>query len=131
MTIQVKRVYDPPAPADGYRILVDLLWPRGLSKERAAVDQWQREVAPSTKLRRWFGHDPVRWTEFKRRYFQELAAEPAATAVAHLRKLARSRRVTLLFGARDEMHNNAVALREYLASPRPRSTRAGGTRKMH
>ena len=76
MRMQIKRVYEPPAPADRYRILVDRLWPRGLSKERAAVDEWLREVAPSAALRRWFGHEPARWAEFKRRYFQELRAEP-------------------------------------------------------
>ena len=107
-----------PLPADGYRTLVDRLWPRGLSKKRAAVDEWLREVTPSPALRRWFGHEPARWAEFKRRYFQELRAEPAATAVARLRTLGARQRVTLLYAARDEVHNNAVALREHLGPPR-------------
>lgn len=96
MTIQVKRAYDPPAPDDGCRVLVDRLWPRGLSKERAAVDEWLREVAPSTVLRRWFAHDPVRWAEFKRRYSAELEAPAAREAVARLRSLAAEGPITLL-----------------------------------
>lgn len=118
MTIQVKRVYDPPAPDDGYRVLVDRLWPRGLTKERAAVDEWLREAAPSSDLRRWFAHDPTRWAEFKRRYFAELAAPAAREAVEHLRALAGRGTITLLYAATNEAHNNAVALREYLASSR-------------
>lgn len=118
MTIQVKRAYDPPAPEDGYRVLVDRLWPRGLSKDRAAVDEWLREVAPSTDLRRWFAHDPARWAEFRRRYSAELAAPAAREAVARLRALAARGGITLLYAATDEVHNNAVALRQYLASPR-------------
>ena len=111
---------------DGYRILVDRLWPRGLSKERAAVDEWLREVAPSAALRRWFGHEPARWSKFKRRYVQELRTQPAATALAHLRILGARRRVTLLYAAQDEVHNNAVALREHLAPPRREKRRAAG-----
>ena len=124
MRMQIKRVYEPPAPADGHRILIDRLWPRGLSKERAALDEWLREVAPLAALRRWFGHEPARWAEFKRRYFQELRAEPAATAVARLRKLGARRRTTLLYAAQDEVHNNAVALREHLGPPRQRKRTA-------
>lgn len=124
MSMQIKRVYERPAPADGYRVLVDRLWPRGLSKERAAVDDWLREVAPSAVLRRWFGHEPARWAEFKQRYFQELVAEPAAAAVARLRTLVARRRVTLLYATQDEVHNNAVALRAYLAPSRQRKRTA-------
>lgn len=116
MTIKVKRAYDPPAPGDGLRVLVDRLWPRGLSKERAAVDEWLREVAPSTDLRRWFAHDPARWAEFKRRYSAELEAPAPLATVARLRSLAAEGDITLLYAATDELHNNAVALREYLAS---------------
>lgn len=125
MTTQIKRAYDPPAPEDGYRVLVDRLWPRGLSKARAAVNEWMREVAPSTDLRRWFAHDPTRWAEFKRRYWAELTEPAASEAVARLRTLAAAGAVTLVHAAKDEVHNNAVALREYLASSRQRRTRAG------
>lgn len=114
MNIHIKRVYDPADAADGYRILVDRLWPRGLTKERAAVDEWLRDVAPSTELRHWFGHDPERWAEFKRRYHAELKKEPAAEALGHLRDVARQQRVTLLYGAQDMEHNNAVVLVELL-----------------
>ncbi len=123
MSIQIKRVYVRPASADGYRVLIDRLWPRGLSKERAVVDEWLREVAPSAALRRRFGHQAARWADFKRRYFQELTTESAAAAVAHLRRLVARRRVTLLYAAQDEVHNNAVALRAYLA-PTRQSNRA-------
>lgn len=128
MTIQVKRVYDPPAPEDGYRVLVDRLWPRGLSKDRAAVNEWLREVAPSTDLRRWFAHDPARWAEFKRRYSAELAAPAAREAIARLQTLAADGEITLLYAATEEVHNNAVALREYLAWSRHRGRRAGSGR---
>lgn len=129
MTIQVKRAYDPPAPGDGCRVLVDRLWPRGLSKERAAVDEWLREVAPSTDLRRWFAHDPARWAEFKRRYSAELDAPAAPEAVARLRSLAAEGDVTLLYAATDELHNNAVVLREYLASSRRHGSRTDSARQ--
>jgi uncharacterized protein YeaO (DUF488 family) len=112
MPLQIKRVYDPPAKADGHRVLVDRIWPRGLSKVAAQVDEWLKDIAPSTTLRRWFGHDPEKWNEFLRRYHRELDANPSA--VAKLRTLARVRRVTLLFAARDTEHNNAVALKAYL-----------------
>lgn len=109
--VQVKRAYLPPEESDGERILVDRLWPRGLRREDAAIDLWVKEVAPSAELRRWFNHEPERWDEFRRRYFAELEGNPA---VEELRKRVRAGKVTLLFGARDEEHNNAVALREYL-----------------
>lgn len=106
--LRVKRVYDPPAPSDGRRILVDRLWPRGLSKQRAAIDEWMKEIAPSAELRRWFGHDPKKWPEFQRRYKQELRAH--ADLVDKIAKLASRGRVTLVYGARDEAHNDAVVL---------------------
>jgi uncharacterized protein YeaO (DUF488 family) len=117
MPIRLKRVYDPPSPADGLRILVDRLWPRGLKKEDAALDRWDREVAPSDALRKEFGHDHSRWEEFKARYFAELDANPEP--VKRLAGDARKGTVTLLFAARDMERNNAVALREYLQE-RPR-----------
>lgn len=106
--IQVKRAYEPAVPSDGYRILVDRLWPRGLSKERAAIDEWMKEVAPSAELRQWFGHDPNRWSEFRRRYKRELRTRP--DLVGAIATLASRRRVTLVYGARDEAHNDAVVL---------------------
>jgi uncharacterized protein YeaO (DUF488 family) len=110
--VRVRRVYDPPEPSDGFRVLVDRLWPRGLSKQAARVDLWARDLAPSDALRRWFGHDPRRWEEFRRRYRHELAQHPEL--VAQLVERARAGPVTLLFGARDAQHNNAVVLAEYL-----------------
>ncbi|MGE5548741.1 MAG: DUF488 domain-containing protein [Solirubrobacterales bacterium] len=115
--IRVKRAYAPAAGDDGVRVLVDRLWPRGLSKADAAIDAWRRDLAPSTDLRRWFGHAPERWEEFRRRYAEELAQQPEA--LAELRALAAHRRLTLLFGARDEARNNAVVLREALLAPTP------------
>jgi uncharacterized protein YeaO (DUF488 family) len=110
----VRRVYDPPREEDGLRVLVDRLWPRGLSKEAARVDLWLKDIAPSDALRKWYGHEPSRWDEFRRRYFAELEAH--RERLEELRQQARRGRVTLLFGARDEEHNNAVALRQYLES---------------
>ena len=113
MPIRVKRIYEPPDPVDGYRILVDRVWPRGVAKADASVDAWMREIAPSTELRRWFGHDASRWQEFKRQYAVELDArrDLAAKILSHARKGP----VTLIFSARDPDHNQAVALAEYLA----------------
>ena len=111
-SIKVKRVYDDPSAEDGIRILVDRLWPRGLKKEAAKLDDWLKEIAPSDELRKWFGHDPDRWEEFKARYFHEL--ERQNEAINKIREKASSSTITLLFAARDETHNNAVALREYL-----------------
>lgn len=110
--IRLKRVYLPACPEDGVRVLVDRLWPRGVSKVRAALTFWNKDVPPSTKLRQWFGHDPARWAEFCKRYRAELEANPEA--VEALGGLARQGRVTLVFGARDEAHNEAVVLREVL-----------------
>lgn len=110
--IMVKRVYEPPAAADGQRILVDRVWPRGMTKEAAHVAAWMRDVAPSSELRRWFGHDPARWDEFRRRYQDELAQAPQA--LAPLLAAARAGPLTLVYSARDEQHNQAVALKEFL-----------------
>lgn len=112
MAVRLKRVQDAPARNDGTRVLVDRVWPRGVSKERARIDRWLREVAPSTRLRKWFGHDPERWEGFRERYFAELDRRPEA--VEAVAEPARRGRVTLVYGARDREHNNAVALREYL-----------------
>ena len=106
--LRLKRAYEPAVHADGYRILVDRLWPRGLSKEKAAVNEWMKEVAPSADLRRWFGHDPERWRAFRRRYERELRAREEL--VREIAALASRRRVTLVYGARDEAHNDAVVL---------------------
>ncbi len=114
-SVQIKRVYEPPSTEDGVRVLVDRLCPRGLSKTRAAVDLWLKDLAPSVRLRRWFNHDPSRWAEFKQRYAEELDSKKAA--VAALVGAAKRGRVTLLFGARDPEHNNAVALHAYLTRP--------------
>ncbi|WP_199097703.1 DUF488 family protein [Dyella sp. ASV21] len=112
MSIAVKRIFEPASEGDGYRVLVDRLWPRGLKKEDAALDAWSKELAPSAALRKWFDHDPARWEGFRHRYASELDA-----AAEHWRPLltqASRHRVTLLYGARDEEHNNAVALKSYL-----------------
>jgi uncharacterized protein YeaO (DUF488 family) len=121
--LKVKRAYDPPDPGDGERILVDRLWPRGLSRQAAAVDRWTRELAPSDALRRWFGHEPERWAEFRRRYLAEL--RDRRDALAALARESRARPVTLLFGARDAARNNAVVLKaaiERLQRGRPPRT---------
>ena len=108
----MKRAYEARAPEDGRRVLVERLWPRGLSKERAAVDLWLKEVAPSTELRRWFGHDPERWPEFRRRYREELRRHPEE--LDQLRELARAGPLTLVYGSRDETHNAASVLKALL-----------------
>ena len=134
MSLQLKRVYDPPAEGDGVRVLVDRLWPRGVTKAAARLDDWARAVAPSEALCRWFAHDPAKWSEFRRRYARELKRNGAV--VAPLAVLAAKRRVTLLFGARDTAHNNAVALRAYLEgsaggvalSARPKTSRPSEAR---
>jgi uncharacterized protein YeaO (DUF488 family) len=113
--IQIKRVYEPPTDEDGVRVLVDRLWPRGLSKAGAAIDLWLKDIGPSLELRKWFNRDPSRWAEFKRRYAAELDALGAkGAAVAALAGAVQSGKVTLLFGARDTQHNTAVALHHYL-----------------
>ncbi len=112
MSIRVKRVYDKPAKADGRRVLVDRVWPRGLTKEKAQIDDWLKEIAPSARLRKWFGHDPARWKEFKKRYAKEL--DDQREPLEQLAREARKRTVTLLFGAKDVEHNNAAALKEHI-----------------
>ena len=117
--LKLKRIYSPPAPSDGYRVLVDRLWPRGLSKSKARVDLWMKDIGPSDALRKWFGHDPKRWTAFRARYGRELRQK--SQLALQLKKLLKERRtVTLLFGARDEQHNEAVALSSFLQR-RPRA----------
>jgi uncharacterized protein YeaO (DUF488 family) len=110
--IQIKRAYEPPDPSDGCRILVDRLWPRGLSKEKAQIDLWLKEIAPSAELRKWFGHDPLKWTEFKKRYATELNNNPDSLSV--IRERMGDEKITLVYGAKDEEHNNAAALKEIL-----------------
>ena len=110
--VRLKRAYDPPAASDGTRILVDRLWPRGVSKANAAIDQWDKSIAPSTMLRNWFGHDSARWQEFRRRYANEIHRH--REKLDELRARARSGRITLVFAAHDAIHNHAVVLRDVL-----------------
>lgn len=110
---QLKRAYEPAAAEDGCRVLVERLWPRGVSKQRAAIDAWLKDVAPSTELRKWYGHDPDRWEEFRRRYWDELRSN--RQAVDELRKKEREGKVTLIYAAHDEQHNGALALKQFLA----------------
>ena len=110
--LKLKRAYAPAEAADGLRILIDRLWPRGISKQKAALHDWMKEIAPSTELREWFGHEPARWAEFQRRYKTELRQH--GTALEQLRDLAKTQTVTLVYGARDEAHNDAVVLRDVL-----------------
>ena len=111
--LRTRRAYEPAGDSDGRRVLVDRVWPRGISKQKLAADAWVKEVAPSDALRKWFGHDPERWEEFRRRYFKELDDNGEALEALQA-ELRGARRATLLYGARDEEHNNAVALAEYL-----------------
>ena len=110
--IRIKRAYEPPSADDGARILIDRLWPRGVKKETLALDQWMKELAPSTELRKWFGHDPALWPEFHKRYAAELRTH--AELVDSLRAMARKGVVTLVYSAHDEEHNDAVVLQEFL-----------------
>jgi uncharacterized protein YeaO (DUF488 family) len=112
MAVRIKRVYEPASRRDGYRVLIDRVWPRGVSKEDAALDEWARVLAPSSELRKWFGHKPERFEEFRRRYRDELVGQE--DQIKALRNRARKGTVTLLFGARDTEHNNAVVLAELL-----------------
>jgi uncharacterized protein YeaO (DUF488 family) len=112
--IRIKRIYDPPARSDGFRVLVDRVWPRGVRKDDAALDLWMKDVAPSTALRKWFNHDPERWDTFRTRYRAELRDH--ADALQELRAQVKKGVVTLLFGAKDVEHNQAVVLREVLKS---------------
>jgi uncharacterized protein YeaO (DUF488 family) len=111
--LKIKRVYDAVDNSDGFRILVDRLWPRGLSKKKAKIELWLKDVAPSSELRKWFAHDSKKWTEFKRRYFKELA-DDKSELIGLLRKKTKEGTVTLLYAAKNEEYNNAVALKEYL-----------------
>jgi uncharacterized protein YeaO (DUF488 family) len=114
MDILLKRAYEAPEPSDGFRILVDRLWPRGVSKNSAHIDLWLKDIAPSTPLRKWFGHDPSRWIEFRDRYFLELRSNPEA--VEQLKVHVRRGLVTFVYGAKDKEHSHAVVLKEYLGN---------------
>jgi len=114
--VQLKRAYESPARRDGIRILIDRLWPRGVAKESAAIDEWFKDISPSTALRQWFGHDPDRWEEFRRRYVREVRQNP--DQLDKLRTLARQGPITLVFSAHDEVHNDAVVLRDLLLGRR-------------
>lgn len=118
--VAVKRIYDKRSPDDGLRVLVDRLWPRGVSRRRAALDEWMAELAPSTALREWFGHEPSRWAEFQRRYRAELRSR--GEAIEALRRLATAKRVTLLYAARDPLHNNAEVLKKLIEGDEGRRT---------
>lgn len=115
--IRVKRAYDDPSPLDGQRVLVERLWPRGVTRERACLDLWLKEAAPSAELRRWFGHDPAKWPEFQRRYREELRHRPQE--VAELKSLAAAGPVTLVYGSRDTEHNAALVLKDYIEAQLP------------
>jgi uncharacterized protein YeaO (DUF488 family) len=118
MDVQLKRAYEPALASDGYRVLIDRLWPRGVTREKAGLDEWARELAPSTTLRTWFGHDPARFAQFRLRYAEELAAQEMK--LRELRRRARHGTLTLVYGARDTEHNDAVVLAEILRrEPRP------------
>ena len=110
--VRIKRIYDRPARSDGERILVDRLWPRGIKRDDADLDAWLKDVAPSDTLRRWYHHDPEKWSEFKRRYVAELRKNPAASELK--KAMTASKSVTLLFAAKDDVHNNAAVLRDFL-----------------
>jgi uncharacterized protein YeaO (DUF488 family) len=116
MDVRLKRVYEPSDPSDGYRVLIDRLWPRGVRRDAAGLDEWARELAPSSELRRWFGHDPERFNEFRRRYTAELAGQDSK--LQELRRRARNGTLTLVYGARDREHNDAVVLAEILRAGR-------------
>lgn len=110
--IQIKRAYESYSPTDGKRILIDRLWPRGISKEEVKLDLWLKDIAPSTELRQWFGHDPAKWREFKKRYISEIKSN--TQALSQIQTLVKKGKVTLVYGAKDEEHNDAVVLKEYL-----------------
>lgn len=110
--LYIKRAYEAPSETDGFRVLVDRLWPRGVSKDAAHIGEWAKDLAPSNELREWFGHDPERWTEFRHKYKTELEANPAVKAF--IKEHAHRKAITLVYAAKDEIHNNAVALRGYL-----------------
>jgi len=114
MPIRLKRIYENPERSDGLRILVDRLWPRGLTREEAAIDEWMKDIAPSNRLRSWFGHRPERWKEFRKRYTKELNLPDHKNSIDNLARISRIATVTLLYGAKDDDRNNAVALAEFL-----------------
>jgi uncharacterized protein YeaO (DUF488 family) len=116
LRIRLKRAWDEASPDDGRRVLVDRLWPRGVSKEDARLDDWKKELAPSDGLRHWFDHDPAKWGEFRRRYRAELKAEDKTRAMQELADRAEQGDVTLVYAAKDREHNNAVALRDFIAN---------------
>jgi uncharacterized protein YeaO (DUF488 family) len=119
MTVALKRVYEEPSPQDGARVLVDRLWPRGLTKTAAALDAWLKDLAPSNELRKWFHAHPQQWTKFRQSYFKELSSEAASEALQQLYALRKQRgRLTLVFAAKDEEHNNAVALKQLVEGER-------------
>jgi uncharacterized protein YeaO (DUF488 family) len=118
MDIRLKRAYEPATPSDGYRVLIDRLWPRGVSRERAKLDEWEQELAPSTELREWFAHDPSRFQEFRRRYIEEL--RPRGSRLTVLRRRARIGTLTLVYSARDTEHNDAVVLANVLRRGLPK-----------
>jgi uncharacterized protein YeaO (DUF488 family) len=122
MDIRLKRAYEPASAEDGYRVLIDRLWPRGVSKQQAKLDQWEKELSPSSGLREWFGHDPGRFAEFRRRYIDELRAN--APLLKELRRRAATGTLTLVYSAHDSEHNDAVVLAEVLRRGLPRSARS-------
>ncbi|MGH2981473.1 MAG: DUF488 domain-containing protein [Solirubrobacterales bacterium] len=128
MKVCLKRAYEPPAPSDGYRVLIDRLWPRGVSRDEARLDEWERELSPSTELRQWFGHEPDRFEEFRRRYITELRQQ--TPRLTELRRRARDGTLTLVYSARDSEHNDAVVLAAVLRRglPRPGKPRQTGRR---
>jgi uncharacterized protein YeaO (DUF488 family) len=119
MDIRLKRAYEPAAPSDGYRVLIDRLWPRGVSRERAKLDEWEPELAPSTELREWFAHDPSRFQEFRHRYLEELRGR--RPRLTELRRRARKGALTLVYSARDTEHNDAIVLAEVLRRGLPKA----------
>lgn len=123
MDVRMKRVYEPAGTSDGYRVLIDRLWPRGISRERAKLDEWDRELSPSTELRRWFGHEPGRFEEFRRRYIDELKGQ--RPRLAELRRRARDGTLTLVYSAHDTEHNDAVVLAEVLRRGLPTAEKRG------
>jgi len=118
LDIRLKRAYEPASPTDGYRVLIDRLWPRGISKEQAKLDEWEKELAPSTELRKWFGHEPSRFDEFRRRYIDQLRGE--RSRLSALRRRAREGTLTLVYSAHDEEHNDAVVLADVLRRGLPK-----------
>jgi uncharacterized protein YeaO (DUF488 family) len=118
MDVRLKRAYEPAAPTDGYRVLIDRLWPRGVSRQQAVLDGWEKELSPSPELRQWFGHEPSRFPEFRRRYIEELRSQ--RPRLAALRRRAREGRLTLVYSAHDTEHNDAVVLAEVLRRGLPK-----------